>query len=97
MSWRLLALCCVFFLGIPLCARDKTDLIVMANGDRLTCAIKALNEGTLYVSLDCCGHHLSTVVQSGSHREQAAFYCEDRERVSVHRHARQHQHRGASG
>jgi hypothetical protein len=52
MSWRLLALCCVLFLGMPLCARDKTDVIVMTNGDRLTCAIKALNEGTLYVSLD---------------------------------------------
>lgn len=52
MGWRLLAICCLLFLGIPLCARDKTDVIVMANGDRLTCAIKALNEGTLYVSLD---------------------------------------------
>lgn len=52
MSWRLLALCCVLFMGIPLYARDKTDVIVMANGDHLTCAVKALNEGTLYVSLD---------------------------------------------
>src|SRR5581483_1377376 len=36
----------------PLFARQKTDVIVMANGDRLTCEIKKLEAGVLYVSLD---------------------------------------------
>lgn len=33
-------------------ARDKTDLIVLTNGDRLTCEIKKLESGVLYASLD---------------------------------------------
>ena len=33
-------------------ARDKTDLMVMKNGDRMTCAIKGLNSGVLYVDFD---------------------------------------------
>src|SRR5215831_3775111 len=33
----------VFFLAGILHGRDKTDLMVMKNGDRMTCAIKGLN------------------------------------------------------
>jgi len=33
-------------------AREKTDVLVMRNGDRLTCEIKALKADVLYVSLD---------------------------------------------
>jgi len=47
-----LVLCAVLLLGAPLFGRDKTDVIVMKNGDRLTCEIKGLNSGVLYVSLD---------------------------------------------
>ena len=39
-------------LATPLWAREKTDVVVMKNGDHLTCEIKALNAGTLYLSLD---------------------------------------------
>lgn len=42
----------LLFLAPPLFARDKTDTLVMKNGDRLTCEIKGLQEGVLYVSLD---------------------------------------------
>jgi hypothetical protein len=52
MNSRLPVLAFVILLTLPLCAREKTDVIVMTNGDHLTCAIKALNEGTLYISLD---------------------------------------------
>ena len=37
---------------IMLHARDKTDVIVMTNGDRLTCEVKGLDAGVLYVSFD---------------------------------------------
>lgn len=37
---------------LPSHARDKTDVMVMTNGDRMTCAIKGLNEGVLYVDFD---------------------------------------------
>src|SRR5271170_3200281 len=36
----------------PLFAREKTDVLVMNNGDRLTCQIKALDAGVLSVSFD---------------------------------------------
>src|ERR1700739_3192982 len=36
----------------PLFARDKTDVLVMNNGDRVTCEIKGLGAGVLYVSID---------------------------------------------
>ena len=33
-------------------ARESTDVIIMTNGDRLTCKIKQLEAGVLYVSVD---------------------------------------------
>ena len=41
-----------FFVTVPLFARDKTDVLVMKNGDRMTCEVKGLDTGTLYVSFD---------------------------------------------
>jgi hypothetical protein len=40
------------FLATPLWARDKTDLLVMKNGDHMTCEVKGLDTGVLYVSFD---------------------------------------------
>ena len=42
----------VVLLAVPLFARDKTDVLVMKNGDRVTCEVKSLDAGTLYVSVD---------------------------------------------
>src|ERR1700758_3320839 len=42
----------VFFLTAPLFAREKTDILVMRNGDHMTCEIKGLDSGVLYVSFD---------------------------------------------
>jgi len=42
----------IFLFVAPLYARDKTDVIVMNNGDRLTGEIKGLDSGVLYVSFD---------------------------------------------
>jgi hypothetical protein len=39
-------------LVVPLAAADKTDVMVMKNGDRMTCQIKGLDAGVLYVSFD---------------------------------------------
>lgn len=52
MSNRVLILNCILFLAAPLLARDKTDVLIMKNGDRMTCEIKGLNSGVLYVSVD---------------------------------------------
>ena len=42
----------MLLIAAPLFARDKTDVLVMKNGDRLTCEIKGLDQGVLYVSFD---------------------------------------------
>ena len=52
MNIRAVTLCSVLLLAAPLLARDKTDVIVMNNGDRLTGEIKGLDSGVLYVNMD---------------------------------------------
>ena len=52
MNVRGLILCFALLLAVPVFARDKTDVIVMKNGDHLTGQVKGLDEGVLYVSMD---------------------------------------------
>src|ERR1035437_6900089 len=52
MSFRTLVLCSVLLLVAPLFGREKSDVIVMKNGDRLTCEIRGVDSGVLYVKLD---------------------------------------------
>ncbi len=53
MSTRIvLTLSAVLILALPLLARDKTDLLVMKNGDHMTCEVKGLDAGVLYVAFD---------------------------------------------
>jgi Protein of unknown function, DUF481 len=40
------------FAAFPLAARDKSDVIVMKNGDKITCEVKGLSSNTLYISVD---------------------------------------------
>ena len=42
----------LLLLAIPVFAREQTDVMVMTNGDRMTCEIKGLDGGVLYVSFD---------------------------------------------
>ena len=42
----------ILLLVAPLAARDKTDIVVMKNGDRLTGEVKGLDAGVLYVNMD---------------------------------------------
>jgi hypothetical protein len=52
MSIRAVILSFALLLTVPLFARENTDVIVMKNGDRMTCEVKGLNAGALSVSLD---------------------------------------------
>ena len=52
MHIRALILSVVLAMTSPLFAQDKTDVMVMKNGDRMTCQIKGLDAGVLYVSFD---------------------------------------------
>jgi putative salt-induced outer membrane protein YdiY len=42
----------LLFFAAPLLARDKTDVLVMKNGDRMSCEVKGLEAGILKVSFD---------------------------------------------
>jgi hypothetical protein len=52
MNLRGVLLCAALLFSWPLAAREKSDVLVMRNGDRLTCEIKNLSADVLYVSLD---------------------------------------------
>ena len=52
MNSRHLILAFLFTLTAPLFARDNTDRLTMNNGDSMTCEIKGLDGGVLYVSFD---------------------------------------------
>ena len=52
MKLKLLYICFLWLIALPLCARDKSDVLVMRNGDRLTCEVKSLDADTLSISLD---------------------------------------------
>jgi len=51
MNFRMALLCAAVLVANPLWAREKTDVIIMKNGDRITCEIKGLLSDTLYISV----------------------------------------------
>ena len=51
MITRAIALFSALLFSVPLFAREKTDVIVMKNGDRFTCEIKGLSAGVLSVKV----------------------------------------------
>src|SRR5271169_4509947 len=52
MNPKILLACFLLLVASPLFAREKSDVLVMRNGDRLTCEIKSLSSDTLSVTLD---------------------------------------------
>src|SRR5271157_6010074 len=52
MNIRVALLISALILSTPLFARTNTDVLVMKNGDRMTCQVKGLDAGVLYVSFD---------------------------------------------
>jgi hypothetical protein len=58
-NFRVVLLSSALALTAPLFARKNTDVLVMKNGDRLTCQVKGLDQGVLYVSLDYAAQTIS--------------------------------------
>src|SRR4030095_4266850 len=52
MSMRPFIFSAAILFVLPLFGRDKTDVIVMNNGDRMTCEIKGLDAGGVYASFE---------------------------------------------
>jgi hypothetical protein len=50
MNLRAVILCFALFFAASLFGRESTDVIVMKNGDPITCEVKGLNGGVLSVS-----------------------------------------------
>lgn len=50
MSTKILVVGFALLLTTPVLAREKTDVLVMRNGERMTCEIKGLSAGVRYVS-----------------------------------------------
>jgi len=51
MNLKMILVCTAILIANPLSARQKTDVIIMKNGDRITCEIKQLVSNTLYISV----------------------------------------------
>ncbi len=52
MNIRAAIICLLLLFAAPLGARERTDVVIMKNGDHITSEIKGLDSGVLYVSLD---------------------------------------------
>lgn len=52
MNNRIVSSLLFFLFASPLFARAKTDVLIMKNGDHMTCEVKGLSGGVLYVSFD---------------------------------------------
>ena len=72
------------FVTPPLFARDKTDVLVMNNGDRLTGEIKGLSAGTLYVSFDYLLNTASVNWSKVNHLESKQLFIVRTEDGSVY-------------
>jgi hypothetical protein len=68
----------VFWLAIclasPLAAREKSDVIIMKNGDHVTCEIKGLSANTLYISVDYILNTLSVDWSKVDHVESKQLF-----------------------
>lgn len=52
MNIRAIILSFTLFCSLQALARSKADILIMKNGDRMTCEVKGLDGGVLYVSFD---------------------------------------------
>ena len=52
MNLRMISLFAALLAASPLWARQKADVIVMKNGDKITCEVKGLRSNTLFISVD---------------------------------------------
>src|SRR5215469_3134551 len=81
------------FLALPIYAAN-TDVLVMRNGDRLTCQIKGMSGGVLYVGLDYVIETLSVDWSKVAHLESKQLFLIKTEDGAVYRGALRTAERG---
>lgn len=69
-----LSLAAMFCLVLPLKGREKSDVIVMRNGDKITCEIKSLTSNTLYISVDYILNTISVDWTKVDHLESTQLF-----------------------
>ena len=74
MNAKILVLWISLFLAAPLFAREKSDVIIMKNGDRVTCEIKGLDANTLFISVDYILNTLSVDWSKVDHVESKQMF-----------------------
>jgi hypothetical protein len=79
-----IAVLCSVLLVAPLFAREKSDVIVMNNGDHLTCEIKGLDSGVLYVKFDYILGTSSVQWSKVNHLESGQLFIVKTESGSVY-------------
>ena len=74
MNPKILRFCFLLLIGAPLSARAKSDILVMRNGDRLTCEIKSLDSDTLSIALDYASGTISINWDKVDHIESKQLF-----------------------
>ena len=54
-KWTVLSVCLLALLFSPLARAEKTDIVVLKNGDKITGEVKGLERGKLEFSTDSMG------------------------------------------
>jgi uncharacterized protein DUF481 len=84
MSFRLLLLYAAILVAPPLFAREQTDVIVMKNGDHITCEIKGLSTNTLYIYVPYILNTLSVDWSKVDHIESKQLFMVKTQDGTVH-------------
>jgi hypothetical protein len=84
MNIRVILLSTALAFTAPLFGREKTDVLVMKNGDRMTCQIKGLQAGVLYVSFDYIDGTASVEWSKVAHLESKELFIVKTEDGSVY-------------
>lgn len=74
MKSRALVLSSTLLFAISLFARQKTDLLIMKNGDRITCEVKSLDTGVLSIALDYVDGTVSVDWSKVAHLESSQLF-----------------------
>jgi len=74
MNIRTVVFSCTLLFAVSLFARQKTDLLVMKNGDRITCEVKSLNAGVLSIALDYVDGTVSVDWSKVAHLESSQLF-----------------------
>jgi hypothetical protein len=74
MNLRMIVLFAAVLAVSPLAGREKSDVIVMRNGDKITCEVKSLRSNTLYISVDYILNTLSVDWTKVDHIESKQLF-----------------------